>query len=151
MSGPYVYDKVDELEGAKKVGNKQCAGLVQYYLNVGTTDHWTNGKHVRGNGLSIKKGTAVATFRSDSVEGKGYYAGEDHGNHAAFYMSQDASGVTVMDQWADDKRKPTISSRVMGFLGQNKDGTYVNPSNNGDALAVIMKSATVMKPKKAGV
>jgi hypothetical protein len=151
MSGPYVYEKVDDLEGTEQVGNKQCAGLVQYYVNVGTTEYWTNGKHVRGNGSSIKKGTAVATFLKDSVEGEGYYANAKHDNHAAFYISQDASGVKVMDQWANDKRKPKVSSRTMRFLGKNKDGTYINPSNNGDALSVIMKSAKVMRPKKAGV
>ena len=151
MSGPYVYANVDDLEGAELVGNKQCAGLVQHYVNVGTTEYWTNGKHVRGNGPSIAKGTAVATFLNDAEEEKGYYANAKHNNHAAFYISQDATGIKVMDQWAGDKNKPKISSRVMRFLGKNKDGTYVNPSNNGEALSVIMKSAKVMRPKRAGV
>lgn len=148
MSGPYVYDKVDDLEGKPPVGSKQCPVLVQYYTNVGTVDYWTNGKHVRGYLKSIKKGTAVATFRNDAVEGQGYYANEAHDNHAAFYISQDAKGVTVMDQWSS---KPTISSRVMTFKGKKKDGTYVDPSNNGDALSVIMKSPTVVKRPKARV
>ena len=55
----------------------------------------------------------------------------------------------VMDQWAGKK---TISSRLMRFKGKNKDGTYPDPSNNADALSVIMKAAKVMRPKKtAGV
>ena len=38
MSGPYIYAKVDDLEGDAPVGNKQCAGLVQHYTSVGTTE-----------------------------------------------------------------------------------------------------------------
>jgi hypothetical protein len=151
MSGPYVYANVDALEGTDPVGNKQCAGLVQHHTNVGTTEYWTNGKKVRGNGLSVAKGTAIATFLSDSIEGKGYYANATHGNHAALYISQTAAGIMVMDQWAGDKNKPKISSRLMRFLGQNRDGTYINPGNNGDALSVIMKSATSMRPNKARI
>ncbi|MDH5328109.1 MAG: BPSL0067 family protein [Gammaproteobacteria bacterium] len=51
------------------------------------------------------------------------------------YTSQDGSGVWVMDQWST---KPSISKRKMFFLGKNADGSYVDPSNNGDALSVIM-------------
>jgi hypothetical protein len=33
---PFVYSRVEELEGSKpKVGNGQCAVLVQYYVKVG--------------------------------------------------------------------------------------------------------------------
>jgi hypothetical protein len=147
MSGPYVYDKVDDLEGTARVGNEQCAGLIQHYTaGVGQTLYWTNGKHVRGNGLSIAKGTAVATFMNESVEGEGYYANAKHDNHVAYYISQDTYGVKVMDQWKA-KNKPTVSSRTMFFLGKKADGSYVDPSNNGDALSVIMKSTTAMRPK----
>jgi hypothetical protein len=148
MSGPYIYARVDDLEGAAPVGNKQCAGLVQYYTSVGTTEYWTNGRKVKGNALIIAKGTAVATFVGSEAEGKGYYANAAKDNHAAFYISQTDKGVMVMDQWAGKK---TISSRLMRFKGKNKDGSYPDPSNNADALSVIMKSAAVMRPKKAGV
>ncbi|WP_119631433.1 BPSL0067 family protein [Methylocaldum marinum] len=77
----------------------------------------------------MEKGTAVATF----VDGK--YPNESHGNHAALYISQDGSGVWVMDQWST---KPSISKRKMLFKGKNSDGTYKDPSNNGDALSVII-------------
>jgi hypothetical protein len=51
-------------------------------------------------------------------------------------MSQDASGITVMDQWVSTS-KPTISSRKLFFKGKNRDGTFVDPSNNGDAFSII--------------
>lgn len=130
MPGPYVYAKVEELEGKPKVSNKQCAGLVQWYTKPGLAATWKEGAAVKGN-TTIAKGTAVATF----VNGK--YQNLPHDNHAAYYISQDATGVKVMDQW-DSKKKPTISSRVMPFQGKDRDGKFLDPSNNGDALSIIM-------------
>jgi hypothetical protein len=85
------------------------------------------GQAGKGN-LLIKVGTAVATFED------GKYANRDHGNHAAYYMGQDASGIYVMDQWV---RKGKISKRKMGFRGKNADGSYIAPSDNGAALSII--------------
>lgn len=127
--GPFVYTKVESLEGKPKVFGGECAGLVQWHTKAGKTDTWREGIKVRGNGDKIKKGTAVATF----VDGK--YPNEPHGNHAALYISQDGAGVWVMDQWST---KPSISKRRMLFKGKNSDGTYKDPSNNGDALSVIV-------------
>lgn len=31
---PYVYAKVDDLEGTTKVGSKQCVALIIYYANA---------------------------------------------------------------------------------------------------------------------
>jgi len=130
-NGPYVYTKVDTLEGKPKVFNGECAGIVQWYTKVGLAITWKEGIKVRGNGAHIRKGTAVATF----VDGK--YPNKSHGNHAALYISQDAMGVWVMDQW-NAPNKPTISKRRMNFLGKTEGGDYRDPSNNGDALSVIM-------------
>ena len=129
LKGPFVYTQVEALEGRPKVFGGDCAGLVQWHTKVGKAETWREGIIVRGNGTKIKKGTAVATF----VNGK--YPNKPHGNHAALYMSQDASGIYVMDQWA---AKATISKRLMRFKGKNVGGGYHDPSNNGDALSVIM-------------
>lgn len=127
---PYV--DVDTLEGQPKVSNKECAGLVNFYTRAGHSSGWVQGERVRGN-LTIRKGTAIATF----VNGK--YPGNEHGNHAALYIRQDADGIYMMDQWANNEKKPTISSRYVRFknVPQNADGTWVSASDNGDAFSII--------------
>jgi len=129
LKGPFVYSKVETLEGKPKVFGGSCAGIVQWYTIAGLANFWREGIAVRGNSVKIVKGTAVATF----VNGK--YPNKPSGNHAALYVSQDAAGVYVMDQWT---AKHTIGKRLMRFKGKQADGTYFDPSNNGDALSVIM-------------
>lgn len=131
VSGPFIYKNAEKLEGNQKVSTKSCATLVQYYSKVGPAWTWRQGMRVRGN-QNIKIGTAVATFED------GFYPNKNYGNHAAYYLKQNDNGIVVMDQWADDSSKPTISSRTMRFKGRSSDGTYLDPSNNGDALFVIM-------------
>ena len=123
----YIYENVESLEGKNLAGTGQCAVLVQIYAKAPLTKAWKEGVKVKGNS-TIKKGTAIATF----VNGK--YPNKAHGNHSAFYISQDATGIKVMDQWTS---KGKIASRVLTFNGQKKDGTYLDPSNNGDAFSVI--------------
>ena len=134
MSGPFVYAKVDDLQGKDKVGSGACAVLVQWYTKApaDAKETWREGLVVRGNGSKIPKGTAVATF----VNGR--YPRTVHHKHAALYVAQDALGVWVMDQWGDDPSKPKISKRHMRFQGTGPDGKFIDPSNNGDALSVIM-------------
>lgn len=129
MAGPFVYANVDNLEGKAKVSTGSCASLIQHYLPVGKAATWVAGVSVTQSGVTIAKGTAVATF----VNGK--YPNKAKDNHVAFFISKDADGITVMDQWTS---KPTIGSRKMRFKGKNADGTFKDPSNNGDALSVIM-------------
>ena len=131
MPGPFVYSKVEKLDKQPKVFSGECAGIVQWYTHAGLAATWKQGIAVRGNGSKIRKGTAVATFVD------GVYPNKPHGNHAALYISQDAKGVWVMDQW-NAENKPTISKRQMLWLGKTKAGDYRDPSNNGDALSVIM-------------
>ena len=123
----YIYEKVESLEGKDLAGTGQCVALVQSYTKAPLTSTWKEGAKVKGN-TTIKKGTAIATF----VNGK--YPNKAHGNHGALYISQDATGIKVMDQWST---KGKIASRTLPFKGQNKDGTYIDPSNNGDAFSVI--------------
>jgi hypothetical protein len=84
------------------------------------------------NDWQIQKGTAVATFED------GFYPNREHDNHVAYYLSQDKDGIRVMDQW---KGKLSVSSRVMPFRGRMANGMFIDPSNNGDALSVVMKKA----------
>lgn len=126
----YVYAKVDDLDQTDKVGSKQCVALLQYYARLPQTTTWKEGKSVIGNFL-LAKGTAIATFAN------GKYQSHTTGNHAAFYISQDAAGIWVMDQWANDKTKPKVSKRHIRRKGKLKTGNYVDPSNNADAYSVI--------------
>ena len=81
-------------------------------------------------GRTISKGTAIATFV------KGRYESKSHGNHAALFLSADATGIWVMDQWKGDK-KPKVSKRHIPKRGTAEDGSFINPSNNADAFSVI--------------
>lgn len=107
------------------VSNGQCAGFVMHYTRVGVAARWKQGPAVRGN-RDLKKGTAIATFLN------GRYPNVKHGNHAALYVGQDATGIWVIDQW--EGRNPR--KRHIPFLG-GKEGAWIDPSNNGDAFSVI--------------
>ena len=104
---------------------------VSNYTKAGKASTWDEGTVVKSNGGTIVKGTAIATF----VDGK--YPNKLTGNHAAFYISQNSAGIKVMDQWSGGS-KPKVSSRTLSFKGQKADGTYIDPSNNGDAFSVIL-------------
>ena len=104
---PYIFAKVDTLQDTSMVRNKECVALVQHYVTtLPITTTWKEGKAVLGN-KDIVKGTAIATF----IDGR--YLSLRKGNHAAFYISQDANGIVVMDQWADDPNKPKVSKRTI--------------------------------------
>lgn len=126
----YVYSKVDELDQSDLVGSHQCVALIQHYAKAPHTSTWKEGKAVKGN-LMIQKGTAMATF----VNGK--YPNQAHDNHAALYVSQDAGGIWVIDQWKGDPKKPKASKRYLLSKGKWKDGKYIDPSNNADAFSII--------------
>jgi hypothetical protein len=125
----YVYSQVDSLvtdPPTANVGTGHCVPLVQQYAQAPLTGMWKEGKTVKGL-FGLAKGTAIATF----VGGK--YPNNASGNHAALFVSQDASGITVVDQY---RGSGGIRKRVLRFKG--KIGTrFVDPSNNGDAFSVI--------------
>jgi hypothetical protein len=126
---PYIYAKVDDLEGHALVGSHQCVALAQVMAGAPVTSAWREGAAVRGN-LTLAKGTAIATF----VNGR--YPNRAHGNHAALYVGQSAAGIVIMDQWRG-KNKPKVSLHTIPFAGKDKQGRYRNPSNNADAFSVI--------------
>ena len=127
---PYVYPEVDKLQGSEKVGSKQCVALLQYYAKVPHHSAWKERGAVFGD-FTIPKGTAIATFIN------GRYRSLPTGNHAAFYISQDAGGIWIMDQWASERRKPFVSKRYIRKKGTWKNGQFVDPSNNAEAYSVI--------------
>lgn len=126
----YIYQKVDELENTNKVGTKQCVALLQHYSYLPLTAKWKEGLVVSGN-LSVAKGTAIATFVD------GVYKSNSTGNHAAYYISQDTGGIYIMDQWADDTKKPKVSKRYLRKKGKIPGKGFIDPSNNADAYSVI--------------
>lgn len=126
----YVYSNAHNLDKQEKVGTFECVALVQHFANAPITSAWRKGDQVMGN-KSLSPGTAIATF----VNGR--YPNRPHGNHAAFYLGQDAGGIYVVDQWRDMQNKPTISKRFIRSKGKSKSGGYVEPSNNADAFSVI--------------
>lgn len=126
----YVYSKVSELENTPKVGSRQCVALVQCYAGAPNTTRWKAGNSVMAN-TNILPGTAIATF----IDGQ--YQNHKTGNHAALYISQDAGGIWVMDQWFSDTTKPTVSKRYIRRKGMRQDGSFADPDNNADAYSVI--------------
>ena len=123
----YVYENAESLEKLPTVGTKQCVSLVKQYAKAPPSSLWKEGKVVKGN-LLLKKGTAIATF----VNGK--YPNHGTGNHAALYITQDAAGIVVADQWSSSG---TIRKRRLPFLGKDQKGNFITPSNNGDAFSVV--------------
>lgn len=123
----YIYENPESLEGEPLVGTHHCVALVKHYAKAPPTSLWKEGSTVKGQ-LLLKKGTVIATF----VDGK--YPNQGTGNHAALYVSQDGAGITVVDQWVGSGN---IRLRRLLFLGKDKNGKFVNPSNNGNAFSVV--------------
>lgn len=130
---PYTYSRAEELHDTELVGTHQCVALLQHYAKVPHTSSWTEGSKVLGNS-KIARGTAIATF----VKGK--YPNKSSGNHAAFYLNQNAGGIWVIDQWKHPE-KLKVTKRYIKALGANKDGTFVRPSNNADAFSIIEQAS----------
>jgi hypothetical protein len=126
---PYVYPEAGQLDGKPAVGDQQCVTLVKFYAHTPAPakDRWAEGVAVKGT-VAIKVGTVIATF----VNGK--YASNSTGNHAAFYISQDDKQLWVVDQYHGSNG---IHKRPLHFKGKHKDGTFVDPSNNGDAFSIV--------------
>jgi hypothetical protein len=104
------------------VGDGQCVAFVKVASGAPATSAWTQGSQVRGG--SPTKGTAIATFDPDGTYGNH----TDGTSHAAIYISQDASGLQVWDQWTGQP----VHQRTIAFragVGQ--------PVNDGDAFYVI--------------
>ncbi len=123
---PYVCAKehVAFLKG-NFIGDGGCVALVKHCTGAPETAKWKQGASVRGN-LSIPTGTAIATF----IDGK--YPNQRHGNHAAIYISQNAEGIQVYDQWAEIRYKLGVHIRTIRWVSSGED-----PSDDGDYFYVI--------------
>ena len=68
----------------------------------------------------IDRLTAIATF----VDGK--YPTDDKGKHAAIYLSHDATGITVLDQWNSQGRvkERKIRSKVPEGTIRSNDANW---------------------------
>lgn len=122
----YIYADAKKLIGNPLVddgnGNYkgECVSLVKkYVIALPQTSKWKMGDRVRGS--KISEGTIIATF----------FNGKTYNGHAAFYISQDGDGVTVVEQY---KGLQKIQTRKIRFKGKSnaKDGV-----NDGDSYSVV--------------
>lgn len=127
----WIIKDFEKLEG-EVVGSGQCPAICQSHGGMPHSSQWIEGPKVKGK-TDLPSGTAIATF----INGK--YPSKSHGNHVAIYISQDAKGITVFDQWVG---RPA-GYRVILFKKGSGD-----PSNDGDAFSVILTSKPVTPPKQ---
>jgi hypothetical protein len=90
---------------------------------VPQTSLWKKGELVKGSQTMIA-GTAIATFNE-----QGKYPNHGTGNHAAIYLSQDALGIFVVEQY---KGLDSVQKRHIRFRAGSG-----SPSNDGDAFSAI--------------
>lgn len=132
----FGYKKVDSLIHLDKViSTGQCAALIQYYVKgIGLTKTWVPGPRVEElDPSSIPRGTAIATFWN------GKYPNQSSGNHVAFYLGHNKTGIEVVEQWsgatvkqAREKRHPDGVIRFKGIKIPT-DQTGPKPSMSGTA------------------
>ncbi len=104
-------------------GTGQCVEFVKAVTLAPQTSAWKKGDAVKAN-MDLAPGTAIATF-----DQTGKYPNHSTGNHAAIYLSQDAAGINVVEQY---KGLEKVQRRHIMF----RQGLG-SPSNDGDAFSVI--------------
>lgn len=110
------------------VSSGQCVAFVETASGAPPTSSWTQGAKVKGAILAA--GTAIATF---GPEGK-YTNRTDGSSHAAIYVSQNAAGILVWDQWLGQP----VHQRTIRFQG---GAPGAKPVNDGDFFYVIEANA----------
>src|SRR5262245_51775454 len=104
-------------------GKTQCAIFVQNVTGAPETSLWSPGKKVKDAKTGeIPVGTAIATFDAD---GK-YPTTDPPGRHAALYISHDANGIQVIDQYVG---KDTPGPRTIRYKGADQMSGW---QDNGD-------------------
>jgi hypothetical protein len=98
----------------------QCVSYVKQVVpGLPQTLLWSKGEQVKSAKSSISPGTVIATFNSG-----GKYFG-----HAAIYVSHDAAGISVYDQYMTPPSPKGIGPRLLrwgaGGLANNGDNFYV--------------------------
>jgi hypothetical protein len=110
---PYIAQDLEHKKLGKSIGSGECVALVQTWAQAPNTALWRPGTQVKNNGGHIQKGTAIATFVD------GHYPSE--GRHAAFFLSEDSTGIRVIDQWhGQGAHERTI--HYGGTSGRQNDG-----------------------------
>lgn len=108
---------------ANAKGNTECVEFIQQAADAPATPQWKRGKKVsEAKAGEIARGTAIATFDSN-----GKYPTDGLGKHAAIYLSHDANGIKVLDQWADQgevKARTIWFNRPAGTKRSNDADTY---------------------------
>jgi hypothetical protein len=147
MSGPYIYSNPRSLLNPNHVadvaGNNmgECVSLVKRYvpeLQNRSSRTWIAGRNIietLQNGGTIIEGTAIATFRHGSFE-------SGHG-HAAFFAGwfndvKEGIRIIVVEQYNGLHPSLGVQERPLRSRGKNADGSYVDPSNNGEAFSEIL-------------
>jgi hypothetical protein len=119
---PYVAANPEHYLG-KKVGTGQCVAYVEAASMIGSTGTWHAGvKVLKASPGQIAKGTIIATMVD------GHYPNHSHGNHAAIYLSQDASGIQVIDQWL---------GQPVHYRTIHNHGDHGSPSNDASKFYVV--------------
>ncbi|HKV42967.1 MAG TPA: BPSL0067 family protein [Blastocatellia bacterium] len=126
--GPFVVPDVDKWaiawpsNNGKKVGDGECVTLVRTAApSLPPTWMWRQGPPVKGN-TSIARGTVIANFIN------GRWPGRPFDNHSALYVSQDDTGIDVIDQWPSKAVGTTY--RHIGWAGNGI-------SNSANAFYVV--------------
>jgi hypothetical protein len=118
----WVGEALERYDG-KVVDNGQCVRYLQVAAGVPHTSTWRRGLRAR-DAADIEPGTAIATFSS----GGKYTNSTDGSSHAAFFLSKQADGLLVSDQW---KGQP-VHDRVLRY----KDGGGT-ANNDGSRFYII--------------
>jgi hypothetical protein len=118
----------DWVSSGSDAGSKECVVSVKALtaLSGVSTLLWRRGKKVKGG--NILPGTAIATF---PIKSNGEFRFKGHG---AIFVSEEASGIWVYDQWAPKPSNPE-GKRFGKRLIRYKCSGHV--SDDGEAFFVI--------------
>lgn len=104
----------------KVIGTGQCVAFVEHAATTPLTASWKQGRLVKGD-TTVAQGTAIATF-----DPTGAYGNHTDGrSHAAIYVSQNAQGLVVYDQWTGQP----VHQRTVWFRDSSYTGHAVNDGN----------------------
>lgn len=107
-----------ELFLGKSVDSGESSAFVRRASGAPPSSLWQRGEKVHSlHGLA--RGTAIATFEH------GYYQDHAAGDHSAIYITQDANGIQVWDQWENQR----VSERTIPWHGV--------PGDEGEHFYVI--------------
>jgi hypothetical protein len=105
-------------------GNGQCVMFVLKVTDAPASSLWSQGKLAKGLGpIDRPPGTAIATFGEN-----GKYTNRFDGSaHGAIYISQNAVGIDVWDQWTGQPvhKRTLLFRNGIGLACNDGDKFYV--------------------------